>query len=91
MTIHKDLFKEIRIGDLNVEHRIIHAPLTRMRTQGKNGILRDYVTEYYKQRTTKNGLLIGEACVIAEEAHGLDHAPESTMKSKLLLGRMSPM
>ncbi|EIM20909.1 FMN-linked oxidoreductase [Wallemia mellicola CBS 633.66] len=75
MTIHKDLFKEIRIGDLNVEHRIIHAPLTRMRTQGKNGILRDYVTEYYKQRTTKNGLLIGEACVIAEEAHGLDHAP----------------
>lgn len=42
---------------------------------GKNGVPKDYVEEFYTQRTTKNGLLISEACIIADEAHGMDHAP----------------
>ncbi|TIB37346.1 hypothetical protein E3P86_02231 [Wallemia ichthyophaga] len=75
MSKYPSLFQKLAIGDCTLDHRVILAPLTRLRTHGKNGVPRNYVEDYYTQRTTKNGLLISEACIVADEAHGMDHAP----------------
>lgn len=79
MTVHylngKDsgLFKPLTIsnGNITLEHRVVHAPLTRNRGEPLNPsstpdhpnriwIPGDAVVEYYSQRATKGGLIISE-------------------------------
>ncbi|GJC77456.1 flavin oxidoreductase hxnT [Colletotrichum liriopes] len=52
------LFSPLRLGRMNLEHRVIMSPLTRLRCPGS--IPTPVVTEYYTQRATKGGLLITE-------------------------------
>ena len=79
MTVHylsgkdSDLFKPLTIsnGNITLEHRVVHAPLTRNRGEPLNPISTpdhpnriwvpgDAVVEYYSQRATKGGLIISE-------------------------------
>ena len=58
------LFKPWKLGHLNLEHRIVQAPLTRMRcTKEEDGVTvpNDLVVEYYSQRANKGGLQLTEA------------------------------
>lgn len=68
------LFTPLHITDsLKLDHRIILAPLTRMRgTKESDGIYvpNDMMVEYYSQRTTKGGLLLSEATPISRLAAG---------------------
>ncbi|TIB72627.1 FMN-linked oxidoreductase [Wallemia mellicola] len=64
---YQALFKPRNLGQLQLQHRIALAPLTRLRTKG-DGVIEDYVPEYYQQRSTKGGFLISEATLIAKEA-----------------------
>jgi len=48
--------------------RIVLAPLTR--TRSYNFVAQPHAALYYSQRTTKGGLLIGEASGVSETAQG---------------------
>ncbi|OBR07022.1 LOW QUALITY PROTEIN: NADH-flavin oxidoreductase/NADH oxidase [Colletotrichum higginsianum IMI 349063] len=54
----RKLFSPLRLGEMNLEHRVVMSPLTRLRCPG--GFPTSVVTEYYTQRATKGGLLITE-------------------------------
>jgi hypothetical protein len=52
------LFSPITIGNMELKHRVIMSPLTRVRCPG--GLPTELVKEYYEQRATDGGLIIGE-------------------------------
>ena len=70
------LFRPIRIGDIELAHRVVLAPLTRCRASNKH-VHTDLGVTYYAQRASVPGtLLIAEATYIAPYAgHFSPHAP----------------
>ncbi|KAI0691499.1 FMN-linked oxidoreductase [Cytidiella melzeri] len=69
------LFTPIQVGNMNLEHRIVLAPLTRLRAT-KDHIHGKLAVDYYSQRGSSPGsLLITEATVIAPQAGGFYHVP----------------
>ena len=74
MTTSK-LFQPIKVGDLNLEHRVVLAPLTRFRATAEH-VHTDLGVELYRQRSSTPGtLLISEASFIAPKAGGYPHVP----------------
>ncbi|KAK0210037.1 hypothetical protein DFS33DRAFT_1251295 [Desarmillaria ectypa] len=70
------LFDPTSIGFLSLKHRIVLAPLTRVRASKAHVPNVRIVKEYYEQRACTPGtLLITEATLIAEKAGGLNHVP----------------
>ena len=62
------MFKPTHIGRLQREHRVVLAPLTRMRAPREaDGIFfpGDLNVEYYSQRASKGGFMLTEACPIS--------------------------
>lgn len=57
------LFKPLRLGKLELEHRVILAAMTRVRSP--EHIPTEIVAQYYGQRASKGGLLISEATLIS--------------------------
>ncbi|KAJ6628272.1 FMN-linked oxidoreductase [Mycena sp. CBHHK59/15] len=69
------LFQPIKLGDILLKHRIVMAPLTRIRAD-VNHVPLPHVQEYYVQRASVPGtLLISEATCIAPRAGGSAHIP----------------
>lgn len=69
------LFQPIKIGALELQHRIVMAPLTRYRAD-KEHVHGPLAVEYYSQRSSVPGtLLITEATFISPRAGGMDHIP----------------
>ncbi|KAE8345043.1 hypothetical protein BDV24DRAFT_171010 [Aspergillus arachidicola] len=65
----------IQIGRLDLKHRIVMAPMTRIRADNQHVPL-DIVREYYAQRASVPGtLLISEGTFISERAGGTEHVP----------------
>ncbi|KAF2758250.1 NADH:flavin oxidoreductase/NADH oxidase family protein [Pseudovirgaria hyperparasitica] len=74
MSIDK-LFKPIKLGGLNLDHRVIMAPLTRFRADESHTPSPD-AKEYYAQRASSPGtLLITEATFISPRCGGYDRIP----------------
>ncbi|KAJ9301428.1 hypothetical protein DTO271G3_1563 [Paecilomyces variotii] len=72
------LFKPLRLGSLNLEHRIAMAPLTRMRgTKESDGVYvpNDLLVEYYGQRASKGGFMLTEATPISRYCAGYPGVP----------------
>src|SRR5258708_24737663 len=69
------LVSPISIGAVNVAHRIVMAPLTRSRADLPNDVPNDLMVEYYSQRASEGGLIIGEASTISMSARGWLGAP----------------
>lgn len=68
------LFRPIRVGNVELTHRIVLAPLARLRTDEAH-VTTDLVAEYYAQRASVPGtLLISEATAIAPKAGGFPNA-----------------
>jgi N-ethylmaleimide reductase len=63
------LFTPVKLGALSLSHRVVMAPLTRMRTT-KDNIPNDLMAEYYSQRATSGGYIISEATVVSPNGHG---------------------
>ncbi len=75
MAANAALFQPYQIGDLLLQHRIVMAPLTRMRANEK-GELGEMSVEYYSQRASAPGtLIIAEATLIAAKAAGYPYMP----------------
>ena len=69
------LFQPVLVGDIELSHRIVYAPTTRLRADA-NHVPLPLVAEYYQQRaSTPGSLLISEATFIAARAGGYKHAP----------------
>jgi len=64
------LFSPIRIGAFDLTHRVVLAPLTRMRSQMPGNVPGEAMKEYYAQRATPGGLLIAEATYISRQGNG---------------------
>ncbi|WCJ44722.1 12-oxophytodienoate reductase 1 [Euphorbia peplus] len=67
------LLTPFKMGKFQLSHRIVLAPMTRMRSY--NFIAQPQAVLYYSQRTTSGGFLIGEAAAISEDAKGLPNTP----------------
>ncbi|KAA1472714.1 NADH:flavin oxidoreductase/NADH oxidase [Dentipellis sp. KUC8613] len=69
------LFQPYKLGDLQLAHRVVMAPLTRYRADDAH-VHGDLAVEYYSQRASTPGtLLITEATFIAPQAGGADNVP----------------
>jgi N-ethylmaleimide reductase len=64
------LFSPVRIGAIEVSHRVVLAPLTRMRADLPGNVPGDPMTAYYGQRASQGGLMISEATFIAPTGNG---------------------
>ena len=67
------LFEKLKIGNLEMENRMIYAPLTRSRADDA-GVQPDFTPDYYAQRASA-GLLITEATNVSAMAKGYVRTP----------------
>ncbi len=67
------LFDKLKIGKLEINNRIIYAPMTRSRANDE-GVQPDIVAKYYAQRAS-GGLLITEAVNVSPMAKGYVRTP----------------
>lgn len=80
------LFQPTRIGKIELQHRIVQAPLTRMRgVRESDGvhIPGDLALEYYSQRANKGGLQLTEATDICHYASGYPGVPGVFTESQI--------
>lgn len=69
------LFTSLKIGNVQVQHRIVMAPLTRYRAED-NHVHSSLAAEYYSQRASVPGtLIITEATFISPQAGGYANVP----------------
>lgn len=69
------LFTPLRLGPHTLQHRVVLAPLTRMRASPEGNVPTPLNAAYYAQRTTPGGLLISEATPVSWQAHGHPNVP----------------
>ena len=69
------LFSPISLGEIDLGHRVVMAPLTRLRSTVPGDIPNEMNLEYYTQRASLGGLIITEATAIGIPARGYYGAP----------------
>ncbi|KAF2432013.1 FMN-linked oxidoreductase [Tothia fuscella] len=70
------LFQPLKVGNMELKHRVIMAPLTRFRATDAHVPILPMVKEYYTQRACVPGtLLITEATFISPQASGYANVP----------------
>ena len=69
------LFSPLKVGSLELAHRVVLAPLTRMRSTQPGDVPNALNAEYYGQRSSRGGLLISEATQISLQGKGYPAAP----------------
>src|ERR1700712_5231040 len=74
IPIMNALFSTAAIGPYSFKHRVVMAPLTRMRSSDGN-IPNDLIAAYYAQRTTDGGLIVSEATPVSARGYGYARAP----------------
>lgn len=60
MASSDPLFTPLSIGPIQLKHRIVLAPLTRIRAEVDSLAPNDLIGEYYEQRASDGGLIITE-------------------------------
>jgi N-ethylmaleimide reductase len=75
------LFDPLRVGQMELDNRIIMAPMTRSRANDE-GIQPPFVAEYYGQRASA-GLIITEATNISPMAKGYVRTPGIYTESQI--------
>ncbi|KAF7798995.1 hypothetical protein EIP86_010224 [Pleurotus ostreatoroseus] len=74
-SANSKLFASIKVGSVNLAHRIVLAPLTRFRANSAH-VHGDLAVEYYAQRASVPGtLLITEATFVSQRAGGWPNIP----------------
>jgi N-ethylmaleimide reductase len=69
------LFSPVKIGPYQLNHRLVMAPLTRMRAEKPSLSPRPMNAEYYAQRATPGGLIIAEASPVVATGFGNPAVP----------------
>lgn len=83
MSSVSKLFQAIKVGNSNLSHRVVLAPLTRARASSQN-VPSDLALQYYTQRSSTPGsLLVTEATVIAPRADGQANVPHIVTEEQI--------
>ena len=69
------LFSPLKVGPYQLAHRVVMAPLTRMRAERPSLAPRPLNAEYYAQRATEGGLIIAEASPVTATGFGNPGVP----------------
>jgi len=69
------LFSPLVVGPYRLQHRVVMAPLTRMRAERTSFAPRALNAEYYGQRATPGGLIIAEASPVMATGRGNPATP----------------
>jgi N-ethylmaleimide reductase len=69
------LFSPLKVGPYELKHRVMMAPLTRMRADTATLAPRPLNVEYYAQRATPGGLIIAEASPVLPTGTGSPNVP----------------
>ena len=69
------LFSPLDIGRYRLQHRVVMAPLTRMRADRSSFAPRPLNAQYYEQRATPGGLIIAEASPVMTTGRGNPATP----------------
>jgi N-ethylmaleimide reductase len=72
---HTSLFSPLQVGPYFLKHRVVMAPLTRMRAERLSFAPRTLNAKYYGQRATAGGLIIAEASPVAATGRGNPATP----------------
>lgn len=75
MSNYPHLFSPLRVGALELQHRVVMAPLTRQRTTQPGDIPNNLMATYYGQRASQGGLIVSEATQISLQGKGFPGAP----------------
>ena len=67
------LMTPYKMGQFELSHRVVLAPLTRCRSYGN--VPQPHAAVYYSQRATRGGLLISEATDVSPTAQGYPETP----------------
>ena len=68
------LFTSTQVGPYRLSHRVVMAPLTRMRSD-PGDIPSDLMVKYYTQRASDGGLIVSEATPVSTRGNGYAGAP----------------
>lgn len=71
----RSLFTPLRLGAVELAHRVVMAPLTRLRSRQPGDVPHALNAEYYGQRASQGGLIVTEATDISPSARGYPGAP----------------
>jgi len=89
------LFTPVQLGSLNLKHRVVMAPLTRSRSEQPGGIPGDMMVQYYSDRASDGGLIVGEATNISLTArfsvhveHRLPRMSWQTAQAGVVIGEV---
>jgi N-ethylmaleimide reductase len=74
-TATAKLFTPVSFGPMQLKHRVVMAPLTRSRAGQLDSTPGDLMAEYYAQRASDGGFIIGEATNISASSRGWLGAP----------------
>src|ERR1700742_2879466 len=74
-TNPNSLFTPVSLGALKLAHRVVMAPLTRSRSIQPDSIPGDLMLQYYSQRASDGGFMLGEATNISVSSRGWLGAP----------------
>jgi len=69
------LFSPLEVGPYQLRHRVVMAPLTRMRAERDSFAPRPLNADYYGQRATRGGLIIAEASPVLATGRGNPATP----------------
>jgi N-ethylmaleimide reductase len=69
------LFSPLRLGPYQLGHRVVMAPLTRMRAGQPGNVPTGLNATYYGQRASRGGLIIAEATQISPTGQGYPATP----------------
>ena len=72
---HSPLFEPVSLGALRLKHRVVMAPLTRMRSTQPGDVPNELMATYYGQRASEGGLIVTEATDVSPQARGYPGAP----------------
>jgi N-ethylmaleimide reductase len=75
MSNYSRLLSPLQVGDVHLSHRVVMAPLTRLRSSQPGDIPNALMAEHYGQRASQGGLLISEATQISRQGKGYPAAP----------------
>ena len=75
MTFVQPLFEPLRVGPYELSHRVVMAPLTRMRATTPGNVPNALNAQYYGQRATPGGLIIAEASQVLPTGQGAPATP----------------
>ncbi|EOO01601.1 putative nadh:flavin oxidoreductase nadh oxidase family protein [Phaeoacremonium minimum UCRPA7] len=77
------LFSPFKIGNLELKHRIVMAPLTRFRND-ENHVPLPFVSDYYAERASVPGtFIIAESTVVSPRAAGYSNLPGIWSKDQI--------